>query len=61
MKPFMNLLCSHSDRFQEYKQKHLELKAAVVKELGLKVPNQLDFLEIVNGGEKRSDQETGSG
>uniref|UniRef100_I3K7Q7 Clustered mitochondria protein homolog n=1 Tax=Oreochromis niloticus TaxID=8128 RepID=I3K7Q7_ORENI len=43
----------------EYKQKHLELKAAVVKELGLKLPNVGSV--AVNEGGKRSDRETGCG
>ncbi|XP_068994474.1 clustered mitochondria protein homolog [Embiotoca jacksoni] len=47
------------DRFQEYKQKHLELKAAVAKELGLIRTNEPVASETVNGGEESSDQETG--
>lgn len=47
----------YSDKFQEYKQKHQELKAAVAKELGFKLPNT----EAMDGGEKKSDQETGCG
>ncbi|XP_030592954.1 clustered mitochondria protein homolog [Archocentrus centrarchus] len=50
---------TQSDRFQEYKQKHLELKAAVAKELGLKLPNVASM--IANEGGKSSDQETGCG
>ncbi|XP_040898738.1 clustered mitochondria protein homolog [Toxotes jaculatrix] len=52
---------TQSDRLQEYKQKHLELKAAVAKELGFKLTNDPVSSEIVNGEEKSSDQETGSG
>lgn len=47
----------YSDKFQEYKQKHRELKAAVAKELGFKLPTT----EAMDGGEKNSDQETGCG
>lgn len=42
---------AHSDRLQEYRQKHLELKAAVRKEL----------LNQMNGGEKSTDQDPGCG
>uniref|UniRef100_A0A8D3CSU4 Clu domain-containing protein n=1 Tax=Scophthalmus maximus TaxID=52904 RepID=A0A8D3CSU4_SCOMX len=49
------------DRFQEYKQKHLELKAAALRELGIKLPNQPFALETLKGGESSSDQETGCG
>lgn len=52
---------TQSDRFQEYKQKHLELKAAVAKELGFNVTNQLIASKTVNGGDKSADQETGCG
>ena len=55
----MNSLCSYSDKFQEYKQKHLELKAAVARELGFKVVNGV--VTPLDEGEKSSDQETGSG
>lgn len=47
----------YSDKFQEYKKKHRELKAAVAKELGLKLPTT----KATDGGEKNSDQETGCG
>lgn len=47
----------HSDKFQEYKQKHRELKAAVAKELGF----NLLTTEATDGREKNSDQETGCG
>ncbi|KAG7489609.1 hypothetical protein JOB18_016073 [Solea senegalensis] len=50
-----------SDRYQEYKQKHEELKAAVRKELGLKLPSELAALETAKGGEKSSDKETEHG
>lgn len=46
-----------SDKLQEFKQKHKELKAAVAKELGFKLLNS----ETVDGREKNSDQETGCG
>lgn len=49
VKTFMNMLSFHSDRLQEYKQKHLELKAAVRKELE----------KQMNGEEKSATQETG--
>ncbi|XP_070821605.1 clustered mitochondria protein homolog [Chaetodon trifascialis] len=52
---------AQSDKFQEYRQKHRELKAAVAKELGFKVINGLVTVEAVDGGEKTSDQETGCG
>nr|XP_046243227.1 clustered mitochondria protein homolog [Scatophagus argus]XP_046243228.1 clustered mitochondria protein homolog [Scatophagus argus] len=52
---------TQSDRFQEYKQKHLELKAAVAKELGFKIPNELVPSETVQEGEKSPAQETGCG
>lgn len=47
----------YSDKFQEYKQKHRELKAAVAKELGFNLPTT----EATYGREKNSDQETGCG
>lgn len=47
----------YSDKFQEYKQKHRELKAAVAKELGFKLPTT----EATDEGKKISDQETGCG
>lgn len=59
-KPLMNSLCFYRDGLQEYKKKHNELKAAVRKELGL-VSDELFASEFVNGDEKSSDQETGSG
>lgn len=52
---------THRDGLQEYKKKHKELKAAVAKELGFIVTNELVAPETVNGEEKSSDQETGSG
>lgn len=58
-KPLMNSLCFHSDRLQEYKQKHRELKAAVAKELGFTVTSELFASETVNVGEISSDQDTG--
>lgn len=51
MNTLVNMLCFHSDRLQEYKQKHLELKAAVRKELE----------KEMNGEEKSADQETRCG
>lgn len=47
----------YSDKFQEYKQKHRELKAAVAKELGFHLPTA----EVMDGREKNSHQETGCG
>lgn len=53
---------TQSDSFQEYKQKHLERKAAALKELGLKLPGELAAAsETVKAGEKNSDKETGCG
>ncbi|XP_077377070.1 clustered mitochondria protein homolog isoform X2 [Festucalex cinctus] len=48
-----------SDRFQEFKQRHKELKEAVTKELMSKAAN--DLLEVMNGIEKEPAQETGRG
>ncbi|KAM9359844.1 clustered mitochondria protein homolog [Symphorus nematophorus] len=48
---------AQSDKFQEYKQKHQELKAAVAKELGYKLVNGMWTVE----GDKILDLETGSG
>ncbi|XP_061906811.1 clustered mitochondria protein homolog [Entelurus aequoreus] len=49
-----------SNRFQELKQKHQELKAAVAKELMSKAADE--FLEVMNGEKKEQPaQETGSG
>ncbi|XP_029998881.1 clustered mitochondria protein homolog [Sphaeramia orbicularis] len=50
-----------SDRFQEYKQKHMELKAAVKKELLEKLKNELSLSAILSGEEKTKDQETEGG
>ncbi|XP_061624091.1 clustered mitochondria protein homolog isoform X1 [Phyllopteryx taeniolatus] len=47
-----------SDRYQEYKQKHQEVKAAVAKELMSQAAKEL--LEVTNGHEEPA-QETGSG
>lgn len=58
-KPLINL-CFHRDGLQEYWKKHKELKAAVAKELGFIVSNGVVTL-IVNGEEKSSDPNTGSG
>ncbi|KAA8592291.1 hypothetical protein FQN60_017746 [Etheostoma spectabile] len=52
---------THRDGLQEYKKKHKELKAAVAKELGFIVTNELVASETVNGEERGSDQETGRG
>ncbi|XP_071338904.1 clustered mitochondria protein homolog [Trachinotus anak] len=56
---------TQSDRFQEYKQKHLERKVAAAKELGLKLPqftaSEPLASEAVSVGEKSSSQETGCG
>lgn len=51
----------HSDRFQEYKQKHLERKAAALKELGIKLPNGPITSEAGDRGQKSSDKDTGCG
>ncbi|XP_077417265.1 clustered mitochondria protein homolog [Vanacampus margaritifer] len=48
-----------SERFQEFKQRHAELKAAVTKELMSKAAN--DLMEVMNGIEKEPAQETGKG
>ncbi|XP_061135832.1 clustered mitochondria protein homolog [Syngnathus typhle] len=47
------------DKFQEFKQRHKELKAAVAKELMSKAANEL--LEVTNGQAKEPARETGSG
>lgn len=60
-KPFIISLCFHSDGLQEYRKKHNELKAAVRKELGFIAAKDQVASETVNGEEKSSDQETGSG
>ncbi|KAM3610958.1 uncharacterized protein V6R79_011205 [Siganus canaliculatus] len=52
---------TQSDRFLEYRQKHRELKAAVAKELGLKLPNGSLPFGMVDQDEKSSDQQTESG
>ncbi|KAM9857800.1 clustered mitochondria protein homolog [Aulostomus maculatus] len=53
---------AHSDRLQEYKQKHLELKAAVAKELAYKAAStELFASETANGGEENEHPETGCG
>nr|XP_057926888.1 clustered mitochondria protein homolog isoform X1 [Doryrhamphus excisus] len=48
-----------SERFQELKQKHQELKAAVAKELMSKAANEL--LEVMNGQDKEQAQGIGNG
>ena len=57
----MNLFHFHSNRFEEYKQRHLERKAAALKELGLSLPGELFASATVKAGEKSLDKETGSG
>lgn len=53
---------TQSDKLQEYRQKHNELKAAVAKELGFDLgAKQLFSLNSLNWAEKGLDQETGSG
>ncbi|KAI3372888.1 hypothetical protein L3Q82_023340, partial [Scortum barcoo] len=52
---------TQSNRLQEYRQKHNELKAAVAKELGFKITSEYIVSETLNGEEKSSDQETGCG
>uniref|UniRef100_A0A672YDS7 Clustered mitochondria protein homolog n=1 Tax=Sphaeramia orbicularis TaxID=375764 RepID=A0A672YDS7_9TELE len=46
---------------KEYKQKHMELKAAVKKELLEKLKNELSLSAILSGEEKTKDQETEGG
>ncbi|XP_038145965.1 clustered mitochondria protein homolog [Cyprinodon tularosa] len=53
--------CLYSDRFQEYKQKHLERKAAAAKELGFKLPIWPLNSHLVNREEKSSVKESGVG
>ncbi|XP_072244123.1 clustered mitochondria protein homolog [Leuresthes tenuis] len=52
---------TQSDRFQEYKQKHLERKAAAAKELGIQLTTGSVTLGFVQGGEKSLEKETGCG
>ncbi|TNN54977.1 Clustered mitochondria [Liparis tanakae] len=52
---------THRDGLQDYRKKHNELKAAVAKELGFNVPNKMGASATMNGEEKRSGPETGSG
>ncbi|KAM4579135.1 clustered mitochondria protein homolog [Fundulus diaphanus] len=52
---------TRSDRFQEYKQKHLERKAAAAKELGFKLPIWPVNSHLVGKEEKISDKESESG
>ncbi|KAF3695848.1 Clustered mitochondria protein -like protein [Channa argus] len=52
---------TQSDKFQEYKQKHLERKAMAAKELGIKLTNDPITLETENTRQKRSDKDTGCG
>lgn len=51
---------SHSDRFQEYKQKHLERKVAAAKELGIKLITGSAITDLINAREGTSNKETGS-
>lgn len=51
---------TRSDRFQEYKQKHLERKAAAAKELGFKLPIWSVNSNLVSKEEKSLDKEIGS-
>lgn len=60
-KPLMCALYFHSDRFQEYKKKHQELKAAVQRELANEAANKLFAAKTVSEGEKGADEETGCG
>lgn len=48
-----------SDRLQEYKQRHMERKAAAARELGFKISTEPATLDTVSVGEKSSDNETG--
>ncbi|CAN9513275.1 unnamed protein product [Ophioblennius macclurei] len=52
---------TQSDKFEEYKQKHLERKAAARRELGIDHMIKHVASDTVNGGEENSDQETGCG
>lgn len=52
---------TQSDRLQEYKKKHLELKAAVAKELGFNITSEFVASKTVNGGQNSSDQDAGCG
>ncbi|XP_062238065.1 clustered mitochondria protein homolog isoform X1 [Platichthys flesus] len=52
---------TQSSRFKEYKQRHLERKAAALKELGLSFPGEFFASATVKAGEKSSDKETGCG
>lgn len=55
-----------SDRFQEYKQKHLERKLAAARELGIKLPFELPASdagcgkEAEDGGNKAEEKPSGS-
>ncbi|XP_008417000.1 clustered mitochondria protein homolog [Poecilia reticulata] len=50
---------TRSDRFQEYKQKHLERKAAAAKELGFKLPIWPVNSHLVSREDKSLDKESG--
>ncbi|KAM4746327.1 LOW QUALITY PROTEIN: clustered mitochondria protein homolog [Anableps anableps] len=52
---------TRSDRFQEYKQKHLERKAAAAKELGFKLPIWPVNSHLVSREEKSLNKDSGSG
>lgn len=47
----MPLMYFHSDRFEEYKQKHLERKLAAARELGIKLPFELPISDVGCGKE----------
>ncbi|KAM6931004.1 clustered mitochondria protein homolog [Xenentodon cancila] len=49
-----------SDRLQEYKQRHIERKAAAAKELGIKLTTEPVTSDFVSVEEKSSHKETGS-
>ncbi|KAF6729646.1 Clustered mitochondria-like protein [Oryzias melastigma] len=51
---------TRSDRFQEYKQKHLERKVAAAKELGIKLITGSAITDLINAREGTSNKETGS-
>ncbi|KAL6114281.1 uncharacterized protein ACO6RY_05081 [Pungitius sinensis] len=51
---------TYRDGLQEYRKKHKALKAAVAKELGFLVSDELIASQTVNGEGKSSDQEAGS-
>uniref|UniRef100_A0A3P9IQH1 Si:ch211-166a6.5 n=1 Tax=Oryzias latipes TaxID=8090 RepID=A0A3P9IQH1_ORYLA len=51
---------SRSDRFNEFKQKHLERKVAAAKELGIKLITGSAITDLINARERTSNKETGN-